>query len=252
MDVEDLTPYYDLKERDLKKIGLFICEGKNVVDRMISSGIRVHSLICIEAVAEYYRGVAGGKFPVTVMSKKQISKITGIEFHRGVIAAGYRPELMSIESNLHSLDDAATVVICPNTDNPDNLGSIIRTSCAFGIKNIIMDKNCIDPYKRKTIRVSMGNVFFVNLWYVSDREQTAGYLKKNGFTVIGASLTENSVSIDTCDFTKKAIVFGHENSGIPEEWNRLCDVFVRIPMLDNTDSLNVSVAAGIFLYKFTR
>jgi tRNA G18 (ribose-2'-O)-methylase SpoU len=248
----DLTPYGDLKEKDLAKLGLFICEGKNVVDRMISSGIKVHSLICIEDMADYYRNAAGSSFPICVMSKKEISGITGIAFHRGVIAAGCRPEIKNIEDHAGEIAGSQTVIVCPDTDNPDNLGSIIRTSCAFGIRDIVMGKNCIDPYKRKTIRVSMGNVFFVNLWHSISPGSTIDVLKQNGFTIIGASLSDNSVDLEKCLYDKKALIFGHENDGIPEDWLSSCDVLARIPMLNNTDSLNVSVAAGIFLYKMTR
>ena len=248
----DLTPYYDLKEKDIARLGLFICEGKNTVDRMISSGIKVHSLVCIEDLEAYYKGLSKNEFPVITMSKKEISGITGIAFHRGVLASGFRPEIRNIENHIGSLDTETAVVICPETDNPDNLGSIIRTSCAFGINNIIIGKNCIDPYKRKTIRVSMGNVFFINIWHVEDQEATVNFLKSKGFTMIGTSLSDDSIDIREFNCEKKALVLGHENYGIPEDWLSSCDIKVKIPMLNNTDSLNVSVAAGIFLYVMTR
>jgi tRNA G18 (ribose-2'-O)-methylase SpoU len=250
MDLNDLLPYFNIKENDLRKSGLFICEGKDVVDRMIISGIKVHSIVCIPDNSDFYKNKSAGNFPVYVLEKKDISKITGIAFHRGVIAVGYCPEIDKIENNYNKIIDSSLIVICPHIDNPENLGSIIRTARAFGIKYFFLGKFCADPYSRKAVRVSMGNVFFMNFYTIDDYTNTFDFLRKSGFTIIGADLSAKSVSIDSYnDNNKNAVIFGHEHKGIDEQTASLCDILINIPMKDDTDSLNVSVSAGIFLYK---
>jgi tRNA G18 (ribose-2'-O)-methylase SpoU len=249
---QNFNLYFQLKDKDLKKDGILIAEGKDVVDRLIGSGIPVHSVLCINTLAEYYQHRSQGRFPVYILNKNEISQITGFPFHRGALAAGIRPKLFTVENNSPMIDLTSTTIICPSTDNPDNLGSIIRTARAFGIKNLILGKNAADPFSRKTIRVSMGNVFYMQLHLMQDENKTIRFLKDQGIQMIGAVLRPKSISIKNFNYCgPKAVIFGNEYNGLSELWLDACDVLVQIPIADDTDSLNVSVSAGIILYQLS-
>jgi TrmH family RNA methyltransferase len=92
----------------------------------------------------------------------------------------------------------------------------------------------------------MGSILREHIIYLEDIKK----IKEMGYTLVGTVLDENSISLENLKKSKKmAFIMGNEANGISQEIKNLCDVFVKIPMSGNAESLNVAVATSIILYK---
>ena len=254
----EISLFRDIRERDLKREGVCIGEGPYVVERMVASGWAVTGILCSERLSDRGKVIAGIGVPLTIMPEKELQKIAGFPFHRGMLAVAERPilscavDLLMGNHGRSASGNRTMVAICPDVGDPENLGSILRSAAAFGVDAVLLGSRCVDPFSRRTIRVSMGGVFSVPLAEIQNEDEVAGLLALLGMTLVGASASGDALPLP--DFTwpsRAALVFGNEDSGIDSFWRRRCVSTVQIPMPGGTDSLNVGVAAGIFLYAAT-
>jgi tRNA G18 (ribose-2'-O)-methylase SpoU len=134
IDDPRLDNYRDLSRRNfIRQSGLFIAEGPKVTDRLIDSDSEVASLLAEPAYAERYQQRVPSETPIYVVSREILEGTIGFNFHRGFLACGRRKSTLSIDDVLAKLlKPRATLVICPDVRDPTNLGSIIRSTAAFG------------------------------------------------------------------------------------------------------------------------
>lgn len=256
-DVADprLDPYRDLTTKNLtRKSGLFIAEGEKVVKRLIASKFRVESLLVEPGLVAQFASELPADIPVYIVSREQMVAIAGFHFHRGVLACGARQPQESWKTELPPLDQAATIVICPDVQDPTNLGSILRSSAAFGAAAVIVGPQTADPFSRRVLRVSMGAAFRVPIGECDDLAETLRWLNEEQRFSLVATVCNPSAQ-DLAHFIRPrrlALLFGSEGHGLGQEWIDLCPAKVTIPMSGATDSLNVSVAAAVALYQVTR
>ncbi|MDD4891084.1 MAG: RNA methyltransferase [Phycisphaerae bacterium] len=253
LDDPRIAHYRNLKDRDLADDGdRFIAEGELVVRRLLADPLAAESVLLAEhQVAEIGPLVPVG-VPVYVAPAEVVSRVVGFKFHSGVIAVGRRPAPPSLDDV--TLPERATVVILPEVANTENLGSLLRISAAFGVDAVVLGERCCDPYYRQSVRVSMGAVF--NLRLVRSRDLSADLARLRqefGVELIAAVLDESAEPLAGATRPQRiALLFGNEAQGLPPAIAAACDRRVTIPMKLGTDSLNVAVAAGIFLYHFTQ
>lgn len=160
------------------------------------------------------------------------------------------------------LDDLAVLrserevnlVILPQIAATDNLGSLIRISSAFGASAMILGERCCDPFYRQSIRVSMGTIFGMPLVRSADLMGDLRRLRGEFGVELVASVAEGSgeALAGARRSRMMGFLFGNEAQGLSGEEIGACDRRVTIPMMLGTDSLNVSVAAGVVLYHFTQ
>ena len=172
--------------------------------------------------------------------------ISGV--HQGILL--YIPDYQysSIETSYN--DDV--VVILDHLEDPHNLGAIIRTCEAAGIRSIILPKDRQVQINATVMKTSVGTLDNINMISVTNLVNAINKLKDNGFWIVGTAL-ENSVDFKTIDYSGKiALVIGNEGSGISNIVANNCDFLAKIPMYGKTNSLNASVAAGIMIYEIIR
>ncbi len=251
-EAEGLELYRGLRDRDLRREGLLVAEGRWLVERLLASGWPVLSVACAPRFAEHFRRLAGERCPVLVTGEEELASVAGFPFHRGVLAAGRRPELQGLEAFLGGRaggTGAGTLVVCPQLTGEYNLGSIVRTAAAFGALGLAVGSRCCDPLSRRALKVSMGAAFTLPLVALGEEEQAAAKLRRAGFRIAGASPSPRASPLDSFrPPARLAIVLGEEAEGLGNPWEGRCDELLAIPMPGGTDSLNVAVAAGIFLY----
>ena len=144
------------------------------------------------------------------------------------------------------------VVILDHLEDPHNLGAIIRTCEAAGIRSIILPKDRQVQINATVMKTSVGTLDNMNMISVTNLVNSINKLKENGFWIVGTAL-ENSVDFKTIDYSGKiALVIGNEGSGISNIVANNCDFLAKIPMYGKTNSLNASVAAGIMIYEIIR
>ena len=143
-----------------------------------------------------------------------------------------------------------TVMAFESVRDPGNIGAIIRNAAAFGIDRLIFSSDCADVYSQKVLRATMGAIFKVKIDFVSDFCSSLSKIKKMGRRVISTTLGENSLKLGACKINKNDVfVVGNEGHGVSEETISLSDETMFIPMCENTESLNASVATAILMWE---
>ena len=250
-----VAPYRNLKDKELDRAGkLFIAEGEYLVRRLLASDFPIESVFVADKHAAEFSGLVPATVPLYVTSTGVMNGILGLKFHSGIIACGRRKPWASLDQTLPKNDGKLTLVICPEITNVENIGSLIRLSAGFGVDAMILGERCHDPYWRQSIRVSMGTIFFLPIYRSPDLLADLVRLREEwgvelAATVLGGDAEPLARATRPDRF---GLVFGSEPHGLDDPTVARCARRLTIPMKWGTDSLNVAVAAGIFLYHFTR
>ena len=145
------------------------------------------------------------------------------------------------------------VVVLDNIRSMHNVGSVFRTSDAFRIEAICLCGYTPQPPHRDIQKTALGATETVNWLYYPTTKEAIEDLKKFDYTVLAIEQVEGSESLDQFNNTdrKLAIVLGNEVEGVDAEALAICDGCIEIPQLGMKHSLNISVAAGIVLWKLS-
>ncbi|HZL87615.1 MAG TPA: RNA methyltransferase [Pirellulaceae bacterium] len=148
--------------------------------------------------------------------------------------------------------ETSTVVVCPDLKDPTNLGSILRTSAALGVSAVVLGPHCADHLSRRVVRVSMAAALQLPIVVAADVGGALARLKHEfGCELVAAVVDPAAQPLAKARRpAKMALVLGGEAHGLPPELVRICDRRVTIPMQPGIDSLNVAVAAAVFLFHF--
>ncbi len=258
-DIEDprLHPYRQLKHEDTsKRGGNFIAEGRLLVRRLLVSDYEAISVLAEPARLPELEPLVNSELPVFIVSAEQMRRITGFNFHRGLLACGKRRAILPMESLDHFVAADAMSLVALSINDVENLGSLIRTAAAFGIFNLVLNRATADPLCRRVLRVSMGAALKMKYFDLTDPQAWfAANERSRQWLTIAMTLADDSLAIDAMDSLEegpKMLVLGNEADGIPDAIQRACTQRVKIPMAEGIDSLNVAVAGAIAIYEFQR
>lgn len=229
----------------------FVAEGYVSIDRVIDSGHRLRSVLVtpsrVERITERVPGLAEGDVPLYVMTRDLMADAVGFDLHRGVVASAERRPVLSVADLVAS--DHRRVAVLEGLNDAENVGVIARAARALRIDALLLDPTCTDPYSRRTVRVSMGEVLHLPVARATDWPGDLGVLHDGGFTTW--ALTPAADAIDLWEATsgelptRLGILVGAEGPGLRETTMRATSVRVRIPIDPAVDSLNVGHAAAI-------
>jgi tRNA G18 (ribose-2'-O)-methylase SpoU len=269
LDDPRLVVFRDVKAtRHSRWAGRFIAEGARLVKRLLRSDYVVESLLLTEGRVEEFSNWLRPDVPTFVMPQTLAAELVGYNFHCGAMACALRRPSPSLDDIMARGGERMTFVVCPDVNDPENIGTLIRLGAAFGIDAMLLGPACADPFSRRVLRVSMGNVLTLPIVCSRDLKadlqrlrsewqvQLAATVVENrdptdGDEDVGVQATETVESLgDAVRPARLALLFGNEANGLGTEWLDLCDRRLTIPMRA-ADSLNVAIAAGIFLYHFT-
>lgn len=176
---------------------------------------------------------------ITYVTYEVMEKITSLKTPSNVIGVCKIKEKKEIIGN--------RVLLLDNIQDPGNLGTIIRSACAFEVSTIVLSKNCVDLYNEKVIRSTQGMIFKINI-LVDDLIDVITNLKNDGYVVLGTDVNDG-VNVKCIKPLKYALVMGNEGSGVSDEVKEMCDKNLYIKMSDQCESLNVAIATSILLYE---
>ncbi len=223
-----------------KKAGLFTGEGERFFEEIPKE------LIKTVVVSESF--LAG--HPDTdafVLEDENYRRLCDTKHPQGILAVIKKPEIR--EEDIFFFDgDDGKVIVLEGLQDPGNLGTIIRTAEAAGVKGIVMDRNTADVYSPKVVRSTMGSVFRVPFFYTEDLEGAIDRLKENGVKIYAADLSGQELGSAPLE-KKRAFVIGNEGAGLSKEISDMCDAKIRIPMKGKVESLNAAVAAALLMYR---
>lgn len=141
------------------------------------------------------------------------------------------------------------ILVLDSIQDTHNLGAILRTAECVGVDGVILPKHNSAPINDTVVKTSAGGVNYLKICNVPNLVSAIQGLKEQGFWIIGTSLKE-AKDFNHLDYNMPiALVVGNEERGIRKLILEQCDFVVKIPVYGNLQSLNVSVATGIMLYK---
>jgi tRNA G18 (ribose-2'-O)-methylase SpoU len=234
----------------LRAHGLFVAEGRLVVRRLLEDRrFEPASVLVTPAARSALADVldASSDIPVYVAGQEDLNALAGFNFHRGCLALAHRAPAVPIES----LFGARLLVALEEVGNPDNVGGIFRSALAFGAGGIVLDGRSSDPLYRKAIRTSMGASLRLPFAQVEQWPSALGRLREAGYRIVAFTPADDADVLDTLHLAhaeRAVLVFGNEGEGLGAAAFEAAHYRVRIPVDPRSDSLNVSVAAGIALH----
>jgi len=175
--------------------------------------------------------------------------------HQGIVIEVDMPTELSendLKQAVESLTEKALFLVLDNVQDPHNLGACLRTADATGVQGVIITKDNATGITPTVCKVASGAAETVPVYQVTNLARTLRWLKDNGIWVMGAAGETRQTAYQT-DFTVPlAIVIGAEGKGMRRLTKEECDVLVKLPMLGQVESLNLSVATGVLLYEVVR
>jgi len=192
------------------------------------------------------------KFSVEKSDRKCLDKMTDGKNHQGIVAEIEMPSVHSEEELKHVVKELTQVpffLVLDQVQDPHNLGACLRTADAAGVHGIIIPKDNSSGITPTVCKVASGAAETVPVYQVTNLARTLRWLKEQNIWVMGAT-GETEQSIFSADLTiPLALVMGTEGTGMRRLTEQQCDFLVKIPMIGQVESLNVSVAAGVMIYE---
>ena len=229
----------------------FLIEGT----RIVSSALEANTVLKTVLVTDVFKDSPSSQSILTELDKGGISTITvnnktmksiaTTEHPSGIIGICSLPETQN-----NFFHTRQPFIFLDTISDPGNMGTILRSASWFGIQNISLSPNCVDPFNPKSIRAGMGAHFYLNF---QENSSLKTFIQEN-YWVIGSSPSGSSYLKLENPLKKKqwVLVLGNEASGISEENKELLSDTISIPKFGIGESLNVATSAGILLSHLTR
>lgn len=250
-----LEPYRQLKGTNrTHEMGMMVAESVRVVRRLVESECQTVSLLVSHRKIDKFSGWIPDGLPVYVIDHEQAEQLIGFDFHSGVLGCGIRPLPPLLDELVDTEISRQSLVVCPRVTDPENLGVIIRLAAAFGISGMLLGPGTADPFSRRALRVSMATALTMPLYFSDDIGDDLQQLKRrHGFQVVGTVASESAIALPEARRPERMVLmFGNEAHGLDPDLLELCDETWTIPLPGEIDSINVAVAAGIFLYAISQ
>lgn len=230
----------------------FIADHEKTAVRLLHSYLRVESVFCMPKYWEKHKDLIQSKLTdpnqCFVADRSVFEETIGFSVHQGFMAVGFQ--------KWNSFSDVEPPMLLVNSIvDSENIGSILRTAAAFGIRAVLFDSKSASPYLRRSVRVSMGSLFQIELVRIPNLTETLTSAKKSGNKIISLSLPRDGVGLSAKTKTiyeigkqnNFVLVIGNEAEGVDPKVLDLSDQLVYIPMKNQIDSLNVSHALAVAL-----
>jgi len=236
-------------KKNRRSEGRFLAEGLRILTEAREAGRLPELLFYSDAahpllarlIAE--TEAAGGEAIET--SADILHKISGKDNPQTVLGV-YR----AFDTSLAAIDRGAAPlwIVAQALRDPGNIGTILRTGDAVGAGGLILIDECADPFSVEAVRASMGALFTQRI-AAARWEEFVPWLRSAPAQLIGTSLNATQ-DYQQPRYEKPAfILVGNEQAGLPEAYERECDLLVKMPMLGKADSLNAAVATAVMAYE---
>ncbi len=258
LDAPYLRPYRTLRRpADHYKEGIFVAEGEKVVERLLMSSFTIVSILATETWLERIRRTQGAprlpEVPIYLAGRDLMEEIVGFNLHQGIMAVARVPEERSLDETIRAIAAPHLLVALDGLVNAENVGVVIRNCAAFGVDALVVGASSSSPYLRRAVRNSMGTVFDMRIVHVDDLpEALRGLSREYGTKVVATTPAGTPIHTSNALRGNCCIVLGNEGEGISDDVLEACTDRVSIPMLNDTDSLNVASASAVFLYEARR
>lgn len=196
------------------------------------------------------RQAKGHNIPIEYVTKQRLFTLVQSESHQGLVAALRTRHYFDLKSFLSKVGTRSLVLMCDGITDPQNFGAILRACECFGVDGVVFSKNRGVDITPVVTKASVGASELVSLVRISNLAETMKRFQEAGFTAIAADVNDQSISLESFTFPEKTLlILGAEGAGVQPLLCRKADHCVQIPMQGQIDSLNVSQAASVLLFK---
>ena len=225
-----------------KELGLFVVEGRKMVDELLHSHFETVNLFATEAFLNDHPAFAEAE----TVSEMQMEQMSGQDTPPGILAVVRIPEQKEIKTS------SRFVLALDGIANPGNMGTLLRTAEWFGITDVVCSPDCVELWNPKTVQATMGSLFRMHVGK-ADLPTFLHEASSNGKAIYGA-LLEGENLFEMREKAKGVIVIGSESHGIRAEVLPCITRPVTIPRVGGslTESLNAAVAGGIIMAEMTK
>ena len=165
---------------------------------------------------------------------------------------------MSVDE-YHQADKLPLVVVLDNVRSQHNVGAVFRTADAMRIEKVVLCGICCCPPNQELHKTALGAEESVEWQYCKDTQEAVRALQEEGYSVYAVEQAHNSVTLEEIaeslsaegGHDRLAVVFGHEVFGVQQEVIDICQGCIEIPQYGTKHSMNVSVTAGIVMYRLS-
>lgn len=225
-----------------KELGLFVVEGRKMVEELLHSHFETVGLYATEAFLADYPSFANAE----IASEVQMQQMSGQDTPPGILAVVKIPAQGDIKTT------SRLILALDGIANPGNMGTLIRTAEWFGIRDVVCSSDCVELWNPKTVQATMGSLFRVKVW----KTDLPGFLReqKEESKAIYGALLEGENVFQKKEKTDGILVIGSESHGIRAEVLPHITHPVTIPRAAGspTESLNAAVAGAIIIAEMTR
>lgn len=220
--------------------------GKNVFNEIISNSKNIRKIYLSNSFHDdkIMQMIKENDLKYVKVDNRDLDRmVSGV--HQGIVMEVNDYEYATMKDIINNQDDL--VIILDHLEDPHNLGAIIRTCEAAGVKSIIIPKDRSVQVNATVMKTSVGAIEHVSVCQVSNLINAINTLKDNGYFVYGTKM--DGKDFKSIDYPNKvALVIGNEGSGISRLVSENCDEIVSIKMNGQINSLNASVSTAILIY----
>jgi TrmH family RNA methyltransferase len=216
-----------------QKYGLFLVEGVKSVTELLASSFTVQHILMSE-----HWDVNTGEVPVSLLSKKDMERLSSMETPPGIMAVAEFPHWPAWNPSLCT----GPILALDGIRDPGNLGTIMRIADWYGLNQLLLSEDCTDVFNPKTLHASMGSFLRVQCHY----GELPTMLNKAELPVYGCTL--HGTNIRTISFPERfVVVIGSESHGISSPVMAHVDEAITIPRFGQAESLNAAIATALVL-----
>lgn len=222
----------------------FIIEGARFVDEA-----RKHCQILHIVMSETFAQKAGDVGDI-VLTDFLFNALADTEHSQGILAVCRQlrpPDSMSAKGEKSRL-----FLLIEDINDPGNLGSIIRAADAAGADAVWLSRGCAELHNPKTLRGAAGSAFHIPIAENADLSEVLTALKNDGVTIYAAHLAGAAYPYGLDLRSCCAFIIGNEARGLSRQIAAAADVYVKLPIIGQAESLNAATATGILLYEAVR
>lgn len=237
--------------------------GRNPVEEALAAGRRTVSEVVLppycagedDQVRRIREEALSRRLVIRTMERTQLDKLTRFGHHQGFALKASPYPYVDFEDILADArdDENALVVVLDHLEDPQNVGSILRTACAIGATGVVIPEDRACGVTPAVVRASAGGAEHIRVAHVVNIVRAMQDLKDAGFWLTGLDWGPDAKPYTQIDFKGRVgLVVGAEGAGISRLARETCDFIAELPMPGGFESLNAGVATAVTLYEVLR
>ncbi|MHB8126749.1 MAG: TrmH family RNA methyltransferase [Desulfitobacteriaceae bacterium] len=232
----------------------FVVEGRRFVEEALYRGAKIlRVFICPQREQPEWwpllEQLRNQQVPIEEIDERLLHKMSSTVEPQGILAVVHQPCFTWEDL---SVDPQTVLLIIDGVQDPGNLGTILRTALAAGVRQVCLTKGTVDLYNAKVLRSTMGSIFSLIILPDLTVREIINYCCSRALRLVTADLKGEVMYGSERLKLPLALVVGNEGKGPSEPFCDLSQQRLKIPMGNGVESLNVAMATGILLYEIVR